>query len=110
MYNVSKDNSCVNSHFRTDETSTEITCMLFIDPHPCLVTADADANICVWGVRPYYPKYHVLYRCRIPRTPTPIEEDVRLATILKEREERKSKLNDNKNNKVVIIVKILSIT
>ena len=51
--------------------STEITCMLFIDPHPCLVTADADANICVWGVRPYYPKYHVLYRCRIPRTPTP---------------------------------------
>lgn len=79
--------------------STEITCMLFIDPHPCLVTADADANICVWGVRPYYPKYHVLYRCRIPRTPTPIEEDVRLASILKEREERKSKLNDNKNNK-----------
>jgi Ca2+-binding EF-hand superfamily protein len=62
--------------------STEITTMLFVDPHPCLITSDANANICIWGVRPYYPKYHVLWRGRIPRTVKPMKDGMKLKMIL----------------------------
>ena len=52
--------------------------MLFSDKYPCLITGDADANICIWGVRPYYPKYHVLFRGRIPRAIEPGELEKKL--------------------------------
>ena len=51
--------------------STEVTALLFLDPKPLLVSADADGNMCLWTLFPHYPRCTCIMRWALPRLGDP---------------------------------------